>query len=122
MYELQQDSFMQILQVSNKVDDLRNLISSLNIPMKNTKPMMMPGPELLMSSSVEIDISPTISRISHEQSLVQLTKFKAVMITLENDPVAADPIPISGSPKNLTLIEDALEIFSDVSTSDQPGR
>jgi hypothetical protein len=112
IYEMQQSSYMHMLQMSNKMDDLFNLLSSLEISGKtrdrvpeSVSSALGPGPEETLSSD-------STSRITHEQKLIQLTRFKTLTVALEKNLADAYPaLPLSTS-SSLELNTEALAIIA----------
>ncbi|EPS38630.1 hypothetical protein H072_7645 [Dactylellina haptotyla CBS 200.50] len=91
-YKLQQNTFMEILQVSNKVNQLVDLVTSLEVSgrVSNTD-MGLPASGLSRAPSGVQGGSTTEARISHEKRLLQLARFKALSVAVEqssDDPVA----------------------------------
>ncbi|KAF3923304.1 hypothetical protein ABW21_db0202687 [Orbilia brochopaga] len=97
-YQLQQMSFMQILQVSNKMDELVDLVTSLEVSGKIRK-----MGSLGVSGGIGLDGIPghspgdhnstSSTRITHEQRLLQLARFKAVSVAVEQK--SDDPVVMS---------------------------
>jgi hypothetical protein len=89
LYELQQNSFMQILQLSNKMDELYSLVSSLEAAGQAARShagasrLLHGGRPALPSTE-----SPS-ARLRLEDRLMRLAKFKAASVAVEQN--IADP-------------------------------
>ncbi|KAJ6260423.1 hypothetical protein Dda_4649 [Drechslerella dactyloides] len=117
-YELQRTSFMQILQVSNKVDELIGLVSSLEVSGKMGKRGSSDasiGLDAVPGETLTDSNSTSSTRITHEQRLLQLARFKALSIAVEQSP--DDPLAV-GLRKSIT---DNLELDADELVSTTPG-
>ncbi|KAK6359607.1 hypothetical protein TWF696_000755 [Orbilia brochopaga] len=95
-YQLQQTSFMQILQVSNKMDELIALVSSLEVSgrvgKKGSRRASGVGSDAVLGGSLEDADSASSTRITHEQRLLQLARFKALAVAVERSP--DDPLAV----------------------------
>lgn len=102
-YQLQQASFMRILQVSDKVDQLVGLVSSLEVSSRTSSQTTSATPS---ESPLGLAL---VARRSQEQRLVQLARFKALSVAVEQNP--DDPRAVSlrqSTTENLEIHADEL--------------
>ncbi|KAK3902441.1 prion-inhibition and propagation-domain-containing protein [Staphylotrichum tortipilum] len=85
-FQLQQASFMRILQVSDKVDELIDLVSSLEVAGKGAR---IQGPSAVPGDTSSSDPASS-ARQTQEQRLVRLARFKALSVVVEGQN-SADP-------------------------------
>lgn len=78
----QQDTFLQVLQVSNRMDHLFELLSSMTKPESGRMTTKSPEEE-------EPDI---VARATHAEKLMRLAKFKALAVAIETGVTYAGPL------------------------------
>ncbi|KAF3926604.1 hypothetical protein AA313_de0207070 [Arthrobotrys entomopaga] len=93
-YKLQQNTFMEILQVSDKVNQLVDLVTSLEVSGRASCTSTGPPASSLDGTPGGVRGSSTAEvRVSHEKRLLQLARFKALSVAVEQSP--DDPVAVS---------------------------
>ncbi|KAF3930027.1 hypothetical protein ABW19_dt0201347 [Dactylella cylindrospora] len=102
LLQAQQNTFVQILQISNKMDDLFELLSSLNVSSRARNIETARAANL--TSVGQENESDSVLRIEHEDKLLRLAKFKSFAIALQNNITYAGPlIPLPADTSKYSL-------------------